>query len=305
MAAPLRLPAFRVAVPSMPRSAVMAILALSVAATVMPLAARADSHLTGDAEAGAEAFSRQCTTCHMVVSDTGERLAGLRGRTGPNLYGIDAQPLASVQDFKYGASMQAAGSAGLAWSEENFIGYVMDPTNWLRTALDDPGARAKMTFKVRKEDDARNIYAYLATLSSAGSEPADAQPDEAEADAGRAAPDPDAEMIPVTFSSEQSEAGEKRYKKDCQECHGDNLKGGLNGGAPLRGLAFEEKYFDALPASVMFGYMSSAMPPNSPGRYSANTYAELMAYILDRNGFRAGAPLPSDLDALDLMLIEK
>ena len=60
-----------------------------------------------------------------------------------------------------------------------------------------------------------------------------------------------------------------------------------------------------LPASVMFGYMSSAMPPNSPGRYSANTYAELMAYILDRNGFRAGAPLPSDLDALDLMLIEK
>ena len=163
-----------------------------------------------------------------------------------------------------------------------------------------------MTFKVRKESDARNIFAYLATLAPEGSMVAAAEQDAADADAATpAAPVPDVEMIPVTFSKEQSEAGEKRYKKDCQECHGDNLKGGLNGGAPLRGLAFEEKYFDALPASVMFGYMSSAMPPNSPGRYSANTYAELMAYILDRNGFRAGAPLPSDLDALDLMLIEK
>ncbi len=34
-------------------------------------------------------------------------------------------------------------------------------------------------------------------------------------------------------------------------------------------------------------------------------YAELMAYILKVNGFKAGAPLPSDPDALDLLIVEK
>ena len=110
---------------------------------------------------------------------------------------------------------------------------------------------------------------------------------------------------PVSYSSEQVDSGEDRYKKDCVECHGDDLRGGMNGGPPLRGLAFEEKYFGELPASVMFGFMSATMPPNAPGRYSENTYADLMAYILKHNGFKEGAPLPSDLDALDYIIMSK
>jgi len=110
---------------------------------------------------------------------------------------------------------------------------------------------------------------------------------------------------PVSYASDQADRGEDRYQKDCEECHGDDLKGGLNGGAPLRGLAFEQKYFDGLPASVMFAFMSSTMPPNSPGRFSENTYADLMAYILKRNGVQAGAPLPPDFDALDYLIMEK
>lgn len=109
---------------------------------------------------------------------------------------------------------------------------------------------------------------------------------------------------PVSFTSEQADRGEERYVRDCQECHGDDLRGGLNGGAPIRGLAFEQKY-DGLPASALFSFMVNAMPPNAPGRYSETTYAELMAYILKRNGFQPGAPLPSDLDALDYLIIEK
>ena len=134
---------------------------LPVAAALFLLAApaQADSHATGDPAAGEEAFARQCVTCHMVIDGTGERLAGLRGRTGPNLYDIALNPMAGVADFRYGASMIVAREAGLVWTEENFVGYVMNPTAWLREALDDPGARAKMTFRVRKEDDARDIYA--------------------------------------------------------------------------------------------------------------------------------------------------
>lgn len=110
---------------------------------------------------------------------------------------------------------------------------------------------------------------------------------------------------PVSYAADQADRGEGRYRKDCEECHGDDLKGGMNGGAPLRGLAFEEKFFEGLPASVMFSFMSSTMPPNAPGRYSAHIYADLMAYVLKRNGVKEGAPLPSDLDALDDLIMEK
>ena len=47
------------------------------------------------------------------------------------------------------------------------------------------------------------------------------------------------------------------------------------------------------------------MPPNAPGRFSPSAYADMMAYILKQNGFKAGAPLPSDLDALDSLIMEK
>jgi hypothetical protein len=73
----------------------------------------------------------------------------------------------------------------------------------------------------------------------------------------------------------------------------------------LRGLAFEEKFADGAPASSLYLFMSTLMPPNSPGRYSPSTYADLMAYILKRNGFKAGSALPSDVDALDYLIMEK
>lgn len=111
---------------------------------------------------------------------------------------------------------------------------------------------------------------------------------------------------PVSFAAEQADRGEERYAKECEDCHGGDLRGGMNGGAPLRGLAFEQKYADGMPASAMFGYMSQTMPPNAPGRYSPAVYADLMAYILSRNGFRPGAtPLPSDLDALEQLIVAK
>ncbi len=110
---------------------------------------------------------------------------------------------------------------------------------------------------------------------------------------------------PVSYSNDQAERGETRYKVVCEECHGDDLGGGMNGGPPLRGLGFEEKFANGAPASALFMFMSTMMPPESPGRYSANAYADLMAFVLKGNGFEAGAPLPSDVDALDNLTVEK
>ncbi len=110
---------------------------------------------------------------------------------------------------------------------------------------------------------------------------------------------------PVSFAADQADRGEKKYASECEECHGKKLKGGLNGGAPLRGVVFEGKFAEGAPASVLFVFISSLMPPNKPGRFSEATYADLMAYVLKRNGFKEGAPLPSDLDALDNLIMTK
>jgi hypothetical protein len=110
---------------------------------------------------------------------------------------------------------------------------------------------------------------------------------------------------PVSFAMDQSSRGKKKYMRECVECHGKDLKGGLNGGAPLRGMAFEKKYFGGMPATVLYAFMSGAMPPNSPGRYSSKVYADLMAYILDRNGIQPGNPLPSDFAGLGELSMNK
>lgn len=123
--------------------------------------------------------------------------------------------------------------------------------------------------------------------------PADAEPDAEPADR------------PVTFSSEQADRGEERYEIACEECHGDDLGGGLNGGAPLRGTSFEQRFADGAPAAALFLYMSNVMPPDAPGRYSDSTYIDLMAYILQENGFQPGAALPSDVEALNRLIMEK
>jgi mono/diheme cytochrome c family protein len=141
----------------------------------------------------------------------------------------------------------------------------------------------------------------LETVSQGGAAAAAAEPDNirlAQADTGPV-------DRPVSFTAEQADRGKKRYESECVDCHGDDLKGGLNGGAPLRGVSFDEKYGNGGPASSMFVFMSTLMPPNDPGRYSPSTYADLMAYILKRNGYPEGAPLPSDADALDYLIMEK
>tara|TARA_R110002051_G_scaffold125099_2_gene198500 strand:+ start:164 stop:604 length:441 start_codon:yes stop_codon:yes gene_type:complete len=110
---------------------------------------------------------------------------------------------------------------------------------------------------------------------------------------------------PVHYSSEQADRGEERFERDCEDCHGDDLRGGLIGGPPLRGLAFEQKFADGAPASAMFGFMSALMPPNAPGRYTPEVYADLMAYILQENGFPDGEPLPSDMESLNNLIVQK
>jgi mono/diheme cytochrome c family protein len=114
-----------------------------------------------------------------------------------------------------------------------------------------------------------------------------------------------ATLKPVTYSNDQAKRGEVQFKETCVDCHGDDLRGGLNGGPPLRGIMFNMDFGNGAPASSLFLFMSTQMPPEAPGRFSDATYAELMAYVLQVNGYEAGAPLPSNSAALDNLALTK
>ena len=121
---------------------------------------------TGDAAAGEKVFAK-CQTCHVVANEAGEVLAGKGSKTGPNLYGMPGRVAGTYPEFKYGESIVALGATGFAWNEADFVTYVADPAKFLQTKLEDKKAKSKMMFKLPKEEDAKNVYAFIASLSPA------------------------------------------------------------------------------------------------------------------------------------------
>jgi cytochrome c len=140
-------------------------IAAALAILAAPAFAQDLTPTLGDAANGEEQFNRQCVACHMVADADGNVLAGRNARTGPNQYGLIGHVLGSNEDFKYSDGLVALGEAGEVWNEANFVGYVQDPTGWIREKLEDRRARGKMAYQVRAEQDAYDLYAYLATFS--------------------------------------------------------------------------------------------------------------------------------------------
>lgn len=149
------------------------LLTITAAAALLPFAAFAE----GDIEKGAKAFSK-CVSCHVVVNDAGETLAGKSAKTGPNLYKVLGHAAGSVEGFNYGTGLVKAKEMALEWTEENFVAYLADPTKFLRSFTGDKGVRGNMSFQIKKEDEAKDIYAYLISLN-----PAEEAAEEAEAPA--------------------------------------------------------------------------------------------------------------------------
>ncbi|NOC92017.1 cytochrome C [Ruegeria sp. HKCCD6228] len=119
------------------------------------------AYAEGDAEAGKKTFNK-CKSCHMIADPAGEVIVK-GGKTGPNLYGIAGRTAGTVEGFKYGDSIVAAGEKGLVWDETTFVEYAQDPKAFLKTYLDDTSAKSKMTFKLKK--GAEDVYAYIASVS--------------------------------------------------------------------------------------------------------------------------------------------
>lgn len=137
----------------------------SLLAVTVALPAFAQDIATGDPEEGADVF-RKCKACHMIESADGETIER-GGQVGPNLWGIYQRQPGSVEDFRYGDDLVAAGeNVPAGWTEEEFVTYVANPRDWLSDKLGG-SARSKMTFMLRDEEEARDVWAYLVSVGPA------------------------------------------------------------------------------------------------------------------------------------------
>lgn len=139
---------------------------LIISAAVIALsapAAIADGH--ADPEAGKRKFGK-CVACHVVKDDSGKNLAGRSGRTGPNLYQVVGRQAGSLEGFRFKKSIVVAGQAGLIWTEEEIAKYLMNPTQYMRDVLDSSSARSGMSFRLRDEQEALDVAAFLASFNA-------------------------------------------------------------------------------------------------------------------------------------------
>jgi len=118
--------------------------------------AMADGHI-----AKGESDFKKCKACHTLANGDDVIIKG--GRTGPNLYGMVGRTAGTVEGYKYGDSIVAAGEAGLVWTQDLLVEYVADPKGFLKEFTGDSGARSKMSFKLKNGE---NIAAYLGTLGA-------------------------------------------------------------------------------------------------------------------------------------------
>jgi mono/diheme cytochrome c family protein len=103
------------------------------------------------------------------------------------------------------------------------------------------------------------------------------------------------------YSDEQSRRGEAQYVEHCKRCHLRDLSGDYGEDAPaLVGEEFLSNWTNWT-LGDLFDFMQTEMPPKRKDRrnLTADTYADILAYILERNGFPEGAAeLPPGFEPL-------
>jgi cytochrome c len=95
------------------------------------------------------------------------------------------------------------------------------------------------------------------------------------------------------YTSGQAANGAKAYQKACASCHGAKLLGGM---APaLVGKQFWLTY-GGKKVSTLWAEVHTQLPMSDPGSVSAKTSIDIMAFLLEKNGVRAGStPLTTPL----------
>jgi len=99
------------------------------------------------------------------------------------------------------------------------------------------------------------------------------------------------------YTEAQAERGRVAYAQSCASCHADDLRGRST--APS---LVEESFaflWEDMSMGDLFESTRLRMPSDRPGSLTGATYADILAFIAQKNGHPAGATeLPTDLAAL-------
>jgi len=84
---------------------------------VVTCALSSPAFAAGDAKSGADLFDNNCSDCHSVKEDGGNR-------KGPNLYGVVGRKTGAIAGFEYS---DANRNAGWVWNAETLDHYLTNP----------------------------------------------------------------------------------------------------------------------------------------------------------------------------------
>lgn len=104
------------------------------------------------------------------------------------------------------------------------------------------------------------------------------------------------------YTAPQAERGRSAYMQSCASCHADDLRG--KGTAP----SLVEESFAFLWADMTVGDLFERtrmlMPSDRPGSLPPATYADIITFVMSKNGFPAGSTeLGADVAALKQIVI--
>ena len=102
------------------------------------------------------------------------------------------------------------------------------------------------------------------------------------------------------YTEEQAERGKVPYTEACAACHAPDLRGNTNSPS-LVGQSFAFLWGGST-LGELFGRIQQLMPPNRPNSLPAQTYRDILAFILRSNIYPAGEQ-ELTADGLDQILI--
>ncbi len=100
-----------------------------------------------------------------------------------------------------------------------------------------------------------------------------------------AVPELDHAAAPALFTDAQAAEGRQKFLENCARCHGPMLEG--RSGPALKGANFASPKSDFHVGDI-FTIVSQNMPATAPGSLEHQDYVEIMAFLLQENGYPAG-----------------
>ena len=100
---------------------------------------------------------------------------------------------------------------------------------------------------------------------------------------------PGASSANAFYTNQQASRGDGLFRDNCVACHSSS---------EFAGSSFQRRWRDRAVGDI-YEFVLYAMPDDNPGGLPAQTYADIVAYMLQMNDFPAGdSELPTSMDAL-------